>query len=320
MITDLTGLDVANASLLDEATAAAEAMTVARRVATQKENTFFVDHDVHPQTHALIVTRAQPLGLTVISGDPMTADFAGCFGAIFQHPGSHGAIRDLRGPIAKVKEQGGVPIVAADPLALTVLASPAELGAEIALGSTQRFGVPMGYGGPHAAYLAVKDAYKRHMPGRLVGVSIDAHGSSAYRLALQTREQHIRREKATSNICTASGLMCLRATTYLSLMGRDGVRDVAVKSAKAAQGFAKGLAAMGFPTVFSGAFFNEFVVDMSKDPELPARLEKAGFLLGIPLDRWFPEHANRRLVALTEYDYPNVPALVEEVKSHARHS
>jgi glycine dehydrogenase len=165
MITDLTGLDVANASLLDEATAAAEAMTVARRVATQKENTFFVDHDVHPQTHALIVTRAQPLGLTVVSGDPMTATFEGCFGAIFQHPGSHGAIRDLRGPIAKVKEQGGVPIVAADPLALTVLASPAELGAEIALGSTQRFGVPMGYGGPHAAYLAVKDAYKRHMPG-----------------------------------------------------------------------------------------------------------------------------------------------------------
>jgi len=260
MITDLTGLDVANASLLDEATAAAEAMTVARRVATQKENTFFVDHDVHPQTHALIVTRAQPLGLTVISGDPMTATFEGCFGAIFQHPGSHGAIRDLRGPIAKVKEHGGVPIVAADPLSLTVLASPAELGAEIALGSTQRFGVPMGYGGPHAAYLAVKDAYKRHMPGRLVGVSIDAHGSSAYRLALQTREQHIRREKATSNICTAQVLLAVIASMYAVYHGPEGLTHIAEQVRRRTAVLAAGLRQLGF-TLRHDAFFDTITVE-----------------------------------------------------------
>ena len=260
MITDLTGLDVANASLLDEATAAAEAMTVARRVATQKENTFFVDHDVHPQTHALIVTRAQPLGLTVISGDPMTATFEGCFGAIFQHPGSHGAIRDLSGPIAKVKEHGGVPIVAADPLSLTVLASPAELGAEIALGSTQRFGVPMGYGGPHAAYLAVKDAYKRHMPGRLVGVSIDAHGSSAYRLALQTREQHIRREKATSNICTAQVLLAVIASMYAVYHGPEGLTHIAEQVRRRTAVLAAGLRQLGF-TLRHDAFFDTITVE-----------------------------------------------------------
>jgi glycine dehydrogenase len=271
MITDLTGLDVANASLLDEATAAAEAMTVARRVATQKENTFFVDHDVHPQTHALIVTRAQPLGLTVISGDPMTATFEGCFGAIFQHPGSHGAIRDLRGPIAKVKEQGGVPIVAADPLALTVLASPAELGAEIALGSTQRFGVPMGYGGPHAAYLAVKDAYKRHMPGRLVGVSIDAHGSSAYRLALQTREQHIRREKATSNICTAQVLLAVIASMYAVYHGPEGLTHIAEQVRRRTAVLAAGLRQLGF-TLRHDAFFDTITVETGeRTAEIVAR-------------------------------------------------
>ncbi|MFN0101199.1 MAG: aminomethyl-transferring glycine dehydrogenase [Bryobacteraceae bacterium] len=260
MITDLTGLDVANASLLDEATAAAEAMTVARRVASQKRNTFFVDHDAHPQTHALIVTRAEPLGITVISGDPLTADFENCFGAIFQYPGSHGAIRDLRGPIARVKSQGGVPILAADPLALTLLASPAELGAEIAIGSTQRFGVPMGYGGPHAAYLAVKDVYKRHMPGRLVGVSIDARGNSAYRLALQTREQHIRREKATSNICTAQVLLAVIASMYAVYHGPEGLTHIANQIRRRTAALAAGLRQLGF-TLKSDTFFDTVTVE-----------------------------------------------------------
>ncbi len=266
MITDLTGLDVANASLLDEATAAAEAMTVARRVATQNQNVFFVDHDVHPQTLALIITRAEPLGLTVISGDPLSATFENCFGAIFQYPGSHGAIRDLRGPIAKVKENGGVPILAADPLALTVLASPAELGAEIAVGSTQRFGVPMGYGGPHAAYLVVKDAYKRHMPGRLVGVSIDARGNSAFRLALQTREQHIRREKATSNICTAQVLLAVIASMYAVYHGPEGLTAIANTVRRRAATLAAGLRQLGF-TLRHDNFFDTITVETGEQTQ-----------------------------------------------------
>jgi len=246
MITDLTGLDVANSSLLDEATAAAEAMTVAKRVASAKHNTFFVDSEVHPQTLAVIITRAQPLGIEVVTGNPLTAGFEGCFGAIFQYPASHGAIRDLRPAIANVKKLGCIPILAADPLALTVLASPGELGAEIAIGSTQRFGVPMGYGGPHAAYIAVKDAYKRHMPGRLVGISIDAHGNSAYRLALQTREQHIRREKATSNICTAQVLLAVIASMYAVYHGPEGLTQIANQIRRRTALLAEGLEQLGF--------------------------------------------------------------------------
>jgi len=274
MITDLTGLDVANASLLDEATAAAEAMTVAKRVGSAKHNTFFVDNDLHPQTHALIVTRAEPLGITVITGDPLTADFENCFGAIFQYPGSHGAIRDLRGAIAQIKRQGGIPILAADPLALTVLASPGELGAEIAIGSTQRFGVPMGYGGPHAAYLAVKDAYKRHMPGRLVGISIDARGNSAYRLALQTREQHIRREKATSNICTAQVLLAVIASMYAVYHGPEGLTHIANQVRRCTALLAEGLLQLGFK-LQNDTFFDTLTVETGdRTQEIVARAEE----------------------------------------------
>ncbi|HQZ14176.1 MAG TPA: glycine dehydrogenase (aminomethyl-transferring), partial [Devosia sp.] len=203
MICELTGLDVANASLLDEATAAAEAMAVAQRSVKTKLNAFFVDADCHPQTIALLRTRAEPLGWTVVVGDPeRDLDPTLVFGALFQYPGSLGAVRDYRAAIKAVKAAGGIAIVAADPLALTLLTPPGELGADMAIGSTQRFGVPMGYGGPHAAYMAVRDDLKRSMPGRLIGVSLDSRGKPAFRLALQTREQHIRREKATSNICT----------------------------------------------------------------------------------------------------------------------
>ena len=210
MISDLTGLDVANASLLDEATSAAEAMALAERSSAVKTKAFFVDREVHPQTLAVLRTRAEPLGWTLVVGDPLT-DLAKAemFGGLLQYPASSGAVRDLRPAIATLRDKGALAIVAADLLALTLLASPGELGADIAIGSAQRFGVPMGYGGPHAAYMAVRDAYKRSLPGRLVGLSVDSRGAPAYRLALQTREQHIRREKATSNICTAQVLLAV---------------------------------------------------------------------------------------------------------------
>jgi len=212
LVADLTGLEIANASLLDESTAAAEAMAMAQRIANSDRTTFFVDADCHPQSQAVLAVRAEALGWNVQIGDPMRdLDAAKVFGAIFQYPGTFGHIRDLRGPIARLKAANAVSVIAADPLALAILKPPGELGADIAVGSMQRFGLPMGYGGPHAAYIATKDVHKRMLPGRLVGVSIDSRGNRAFRLALQTREQHIRREKATSNICTAQVLLAVIA-------------------------------------------------------------------------------------------------------------
>ena len=228
MICDLTGLAIANASLLDEATAAAEAMAFAQRVAKAKSNRFFVDAQVHPQTLAVMQTRAEPLGWEIVTGDPLTdLDAANVFGAIFQYPGTLGDVRDFRATVEKLHANGAIAAVAADPLALTLLAPPGEWGADIAIGSTQRFGVPLGFGGPHAAYMAVRDEYKRSMPGRLVGVSVDARGAQAFRLALQTREQHIRREKATSNICTAEVLLAVIASMYAVYHGPEGLTHIA---------------------------------------------------------------------------------------------
>src|SRR6266404_8821906 len=228
MICDLTGLDVANASLLDEATAAAEAMALAERASGVKTKAFFVDSDTHPQTLALLRTRAEPLGWNLIVGDPLTdLDKSDVLGALLQYPGSSGTVRDLRSVIASLRAKGALAIVAADLLALTLLASPGELGADIAIGSAQRFGVPMGYGGPHAAYMGVRDALKRSLPGRLVGLSIDSLKQPAYRLALQTREQHIRREKATSNICTAQVLLAVIASMYAVYHGPEGLTLIA---------------------------------------------------------------------------------------------
>ncbi len=247
MITELTGLDVANASLLDEATAAAEAMAVAQRGAKSKSTTFFVDSDCHPQTVALLKTRAEPLGWTLLIGDP-ERDLAGMdvFGAIFQYPGTTGAVRDFRSAIATIKAKGGIAVVAADPLALTILTPPGELGADIAIGSTQRFGVPMGYGGPHAAYMAVRDALKRSIPGRLIGVSVDSRGQQAFRLSLQTREQHIRREKATSNICTAQVLLAVMASMYAVYHGPEGLTAIARRVQQLTAVLAAGLRRLGF--------------------------------------------------------------------------
>jgi glycine dehydrogenase len=261
MICDLTGLDVSNASLLDEATAAAEAMTLAQRVAKSTSTAFFVDSDVHPQTLALIQTRAEALGWSVLSGDPNTdLATADVFGAIFQYPGSHGSIQDFTPHIAALQAKGAIAVVAADPLALTLLKSPGEMGADIAIGSTQRFGVPMGYGGPHAAYMAVKDAYKRSMPGRLVGVSIDAKGHSAYRLALQTREQHIRREKATSNICTAQVLLAVIASMYAVYHGPEGLKHIALTVATNTAVLAAGLRKLGFK-ISNGTSFDTLTIE-----------------------------------------------------------
>jgi glycine dehydrogenase len=255
MIAELTGLEIANASLLDEATAAAEAMAMARRVTQSQANAFFVDQDCHPQTAAVIRTRAEPLGWSVIVGDPATdLDPAGVFGAIFQYPGSSGAIRDHRELIQRLRAAGSLAIVAADPLALTLLMPPGELGADIAIGSTQRFGVPMGYGGPHAAFIATKSAFQRALPGRIVGVSIDSRGRPACRLALQTREQHIRREKATSNICTAQVLPAVIASMYGVYHGADGLRAIASRVAHTAATLARGLEDRGWSVLHAHYF------------------------------------------------------------------
>jgi glycine dehydrogenase len=264
MICDLTGLDVANASLLDEATAAAEAMALAERATQAGARSFFVDAEVHPQTLAVLRTRAEPLGWNLVIGDPLSdLDKADVFGGLLQYPATSGAVRDLRPAIAALHARGALAIVAADPLALTLLASPGELGADIAIGSAQRFGVPMGYGGPHAAYMAVRDALKRSLPGRIVGLSIDSRKQPAYRLALQTREQHIRREKATSNICTAQVLLAIIASMYAVYHGPEGLTHIARSVHRRTAVLAAGLRRLGFAPR-SEAFFDTVTVNAGK--------------------------------------------------------
>ncbi len=261
MVTDLTGLEVANASLLDEASAAAEAMTMAQRVAKSKATGFFVDENCHPQNIAVMQTRAAPLGIEIIVGNPDDLDPEAVFGAIFQYPGTYGHVRDFTGEIARLHDAKAIGIVIADPLALTILKEPGAMGADIAVGSTQRFGVPMGYGGPSAAYMACKDAYKRNMPGRIVGVSVDAQGNKAYRLSLQTREQHIRREKATSNVCTAQALLANIASFYAVFHGPEGLKAIAQRTHYKATQVARTLADKGF-TVEPEHYFDTLTVDV----------------------------------------------------------
>ncbi|HBT69452.1 MAG TPA: glycine dehydrogenase (aminomethyl-transferring), partial [Agrobacterium sp.] len=304
MVCDLTGLDVANASLLDEATAAAEAMAMCQRVAKSKATAFFVDANCHPQTIALIETRAAPLGWKVIVGNPFTdLDPVDVFGAIFQYPGTHGHVSDFSGLISRLHQTGAIAAVAADLLALTLLKSPGEMGADIAIGTSQRFGVPVGYGGPHAAYMSVKDAHKRSMPGRLVGVSVDARGNRAYRLSLQTREQHIRREKATSNICTAQVLLAVMASMYGVFHGPQGIKAIAQQTHQKAVLMAKGLEKLGY-TIEPETFFDTITVEV-------------GHMQGVILRSAVAEGVNLRKVGATKIgmslDERTRPATLEAV-------
>ncbi len=256
MVADLCGLPTAGASLLDEATAAAEAMALARRVSKSASNRFVVDADVHPQTHAVLRTRAEPLGIELVVADiEDTLPNGELFGVLLQYPGSTGGVRDHAPVIEAAHECGALAIVAADILSLVVLRAPGEIGADIVVGSTQRFGVPLGFGGPHAAFMAVRAGLERNLPGRLVGVSVDADGAPAYRLAMQTREQHIRREKATSNICTAQVLLAVMASMYAVYHGPDGLRAIALRVHRYASLLAAGLRASGVDLVHD-AFFD----------------------------------------------------------------
>ncbi|MSP01001.1 MAG: glycine dehydrogenase (aminomethyl-transferring) [Acetobacteraceae bacterium] len=271
LICELTGMEIANASMLDEATAAAEAMAMAHAISKTKSDTIAVADDVHPQTRTVLTTRARALGLSLGRMGEGTP-----FAILLQYPGSTGEVRDLTADIAAAKAQGALAIVAADPLALTVLKSPALMGADIVIGSSQRFGVPMGFGGPHAAFFATRDAYKRHMPGRLVGVSVDAAGEPAMRLALQTREQHIRREKATSNICTAQVLLAVMAGMFAVWHGPEGLRRIAGRVNLQARLLAD-CADRGGHRIRHDSFFDTIEVECASPDAMLTAAREAGF-------------------------------------------
>ena len=276
MMCDLTGMAIANASMLDEATAAAEAMTLCQRMGRSSSRRFFVAADVFAQTQDVVRTRAAPLGIEVVVGPADDAPASGAFAALLQYPGANGDVRDYRELAAAVHAASGLVVVAADVLALTLLAPPGEWGADVAVGSTQRFGVPMGYGGPHAGYLATRDDFKRSMPGRLVGVTVDADGGPAYRLALQTREQHIRREKATSNICTAQVLLAVMAGMYAVYHGPDGLATIARRVHRLTAILAAGLVRLGF-AVPTADFFDTVTVHTGDATQsIRERGERAG--------------------------------------------
>ncbi|MEU9025888.1 aminomethyl-transferring glycine dehydrogenase [Actinomadura sp. NPDC048394] len=307
VVSDLTGLPVANASMLDEGTAAAEAMALAHRVSKRKEpGTFLVDADALPQTIEVVRTRAVPLGIEVAVADLSEGlpdgDF---FGVLLQYPGASGAVRDLEPLTAQAHERGAKVVVAADLLALTLLRPPGESGADIAVGSAQRFGVPYGFGGPHAGYMAVGEGIQRQLPGRLVGVSVDADGATAYRLALQTREQHIRREKATSNICTAQVLLAVMASMYAVYHGPEGLAAIAQRTHRRAAEIAAGLRAGGVEVVH-GAFFDTV---LAKVPGRAAEVVEAARERGINLRPDGPDHV---AVACDETTLPeHVTAVLE---------
>ena len=279
MVADLTGMEIANASLLDEATAAAEAMTLAKRSAKSKSKVFFVQDSVHPQTLELLRTRAEPMGIELLIGKPADALSADTFGVLLQYPDSLGNIGDYKALVEAVHARQGLVAVATDLLALTLIAAPGEWGADIAIGNSQRFGVPFGFGGPHAAFMACRDAYKRSMPGRLIGVSVDAEGKAAYRLTLQTREQHIRREKATSNICTAQVLLAVMASMYAVYHGPEGLQRIARRTHRLAAILAAALRGKG--VAVGNDFFDTLHITGVDSAALKAKSEAAGINLRI---------------------------------------
>ncbi len=285
MITDLTGLDIANASLLDEATAAAEAMTLCHAGAPDKKQ-FFIADNCHPQTIEVVRTRAKPLGIELKIDSYLRCNFDdSIFGALVQYPATDGAIYDYSEFVRQAHDAGALVVVAADILALTLIKPPGEFGADVAVGNTQRFGVPLGFGGPHAAYFATRDRYKRHMPGRLVGVSHDAEGRSAYRLALQTREQHIRREKATSNVCTAQVLLAVIASMYAVYHGPRGLRSIAERVQRLTSQLATGLEKLGFK-ITHRSFFDTVRIEVESSQLILEHAQKANCNL-----RQFGPHA-----------------------------
>ena len=267
MVSDLTGLPIANASLLDEATAAAEAMTMFFNMLNKHDHIerpkFFVDTEIFPQTNDVLATRAKPVGIELVYGDYKKASLDNTyFGAIVQYPNDKGAVENYRNFIAHAHEAGAFIVMATDLLALTLLTPPGELGADCAVGSSQRFGVPLGYGGPHAAFFSVKEDFKRSIPGRIIGVSIDAQGNRALRMALQTREQHIKREKATSNICTAQALLANMAAMYAVYHGPGGLKNIASRIALLTQTVAESIEERGFELV-SDNFFDTITVKVN---------------------------------------------------------
>ena len=279
MVADLTGMEIANASLLDEATAAAEAMTLAKRSAKSKSDVFFVHDAVHPQTLELLRTRAEPMGITLRVGTPAEALDADCFGVLLQYPDTFGHIGDHKALVEAVHARQGLVAVATDLLALILIAAPGEWGADIVVGNSQRFGVPFGFGGPHAAFMACRDAYKRSMPGRLIGVSVDAEGKPAYRLTLQTREQHIRREKATSNICTAQVLLAVMASMYAVYHGPEGLTRIARRTHRLATLLAAALRGNGVDV--GEHFFDTLHVRNVDAAALQAKAVAAGYNLRV---------------------------------------
>ncbi|MGZ8511501.1 MAG: glycine dehydrogenase, partial [Chitinophagaceae bacterium] len=278
MVSDLTGLPIANASLLDEATAAAEAMTMFFNSLNKQDHLerpkFFVDKEIFPQTKDVLLTRATPVGIEIVEGDYKKALIdSSYFGAIVQYPNDKGSIENYREFIVKAHSSGAYVAMATDLLALTLLTPPGELGADVAVGSAQRFGVPLGYGGPHAAFFSAKDDFKRGIPGRIIGVSIDAQGNRALRMALQTREQHIKREKATSNICTAQALLANMAAMYAVFHGADGLKNIAKRIAILTQTVAEAIEQRGFELV-SQTFFDTIVVKTDELPAIKAKAER----------------------------------------------
>jgi len=282
MVSELTGLELANASMLDEATACAEAMTLCQRMSKSKGKVFFVADDCHPQNIEVVKTRAEPLGIEVIVGNPLEGiEEYDLFGALFQYPGTYGDAIDFSDVIEQVHSKKALVAMSADLLALTLLKTPGEMGADVAIGNTQRFGVPLGYGGPHAAYMATRDKFKRSMPGRLIGVSLDSRGEKAYRLALQTREQHIRREKATSNICTAQALLAVMASMYAVYHGAEGLSKIAYRTHRFTQLFASGIKQLGL-AVPTQVYFDTIKIDVpSNAREIAQRAVDAGYNLRI---------------------------------------
>ncbi len=281
MVTDLTGMELANASMLDEASACAEAMSFCQRVSKSKSKVFFVANDCYPQNIEVVLTRAEPLGIEVVIGDPLVdLEKHDCFGVLLQYPNTYGNFSDYSKLIDSIHEKQALAAVSADLLSLTLLKPPGEMGADVVIGNTQRFGVPIGYGGPHAAYMSIKEKYKRSMPGRIIGATVDTKGRLAYRLALQTREQHIRREKATSNICTAQALLAVMASMYAVYHGPNGLKKIAERIFRYTAVFKDGISEMGF-RIANETFFDTLTIEVKNSDAVVMQAEKNGYNINV---------------------------------------